>query len=306
MWKHVCLLGSLLCACGAAEQPESSFLGALPSRQSLKVQAPDAGSQSPGTPPGETAQLYVLTRQTTASVNGLVGGVLDTVAAISRSPPSAVGPDSAAWGPFSDSLSPVAWRLAIVRLGPGQHAFRVDVRAKAGTEDFQPFLQGTSGAASAAGPGRGTFSVDLGVAQRLDPVGNPDVGHLVASWNVQPSGHEVHVVLQGVHAPAAPPTTADVVSVLVPDGSGALAFDANASLLANGDVVQVDRVASRWIATGAGRADAEVHQLDGGGAQLTECWNASFETVYVRAEASGGTGGTEGNAAACVFANPLQ
>ncbi len=309
MWKHVCLLGSLLWACGGAERPESSFVGALPSRQTLEVLTPDGGTatRSQGPSPLETAQLYVLTRATTANVNGLVGGVLDTVGAISRNPPSAVGPDSAAWG-LSDPLSPVAWRLAISRLGPAQYAFQLDVRPKAGGDwDFQPFLHGTSEGVSPGGPTLGTFSVDLAVAERLDPVANPNVGQIVASWQLQTSGREVHVVLQGVHAPDAPPTNADVVSVLFPDGSGALAFDADASLLANGDDVQVSRVGSHWIATGAGRADAEVHQLDGGGgAQMTECWNARFETVYVRAETSTGDGGTEGDSSACVFANPLQ
>ncbi len=310
MWKRACLLGSLLCACGAAERPESSFLGALPSRQTLEVLAPDGGAVAhpPGTSPVETSQLYVLTRQTTGNVNGLVGGVLDTVAAISRNPPSAVGTDSAAWGPISDSLSPVAWRLVISQLGPGQHAFQLDVRPKAGVDgDFQPFLQGTSEGASPGGPSLGTFSVDLGAAQQLDPVGNPNVGQIVASWQLPPNGREVHVVLQGVHAPNELPVTADVVSALFPDGSGALAFDASASLLANGDLLQASRVDSHWIATGAGRADAELHQLDGGeGAQLTECWNTSFDTVYVRMETSGGDGGSAGDSSACVFANPLQ
>jgi|GEM_PF-3993831 len=310
MWKRVCLLGSLLCACGVAERPESSFLGALPSTQTLEVLAPDAGAppQSRGTSPVETAQLYVLTRATTASVNGLVGGVLDTVGSISRNPPSAVGPDRAAWGPISDSLSPVAWRLAISRVGPGQYAFQLAVRPKDGGDgDFQPFLQGTSQGASPGGPSVGTFSVDLGVAQKVDPVGNPNVGQIVASWQLQTGAREVHVVLQGVHGPNASPTSADVVSVLFPDSSGALVFDASASLLANGQVVQVGRVGSHWVGTGAGRADAEVHPLDGGeGAQLTECWNANFETVYARAETSTGDGGTAGDSSACVFANPLQ
>lgn len=306
MWKSVWLLGSLLCACGAAERPESSFLAALPSRQALEVLAPDGGATAATTAAVQPAQLYVLTRQTTTSVNGLVGGVLDTVASISQSPPSAVGPDTAAWGPMTESLSPVAWRLAISRVGPGQNAFEVDVRPKSGTDaDFQPFLQGTSEGTGPDGPGGGTFSVDLDVAQQLDPVGNPNLGQVTASWNVQPGGHEVHVVLQGVHAASLAPTTADVVSVLFPDGSGALSFDAEATVLADGDVFQVTRVRSHWSASGAGRGDAEVHQVDGGaGAQYTECWNASFDTVYARAT-SGGDAGSEGDAAACVFANPL-
>ncbi|MGO9066159.1 MAG: hypothetical protein ACLQIH_15650 [Myxococcaceae bacterium] len=309
MWKFLCLVSGLVCACGVSGGSESSFLAALPSGQTLEISAPDGGTaaQLEGSASVGTAQLYVLTRQTTEAVNGLVGGVLETLGAIAAMPPSAVSADSAAWGPFSDALSPVAWRVAVSQLGPGQHSFQLDIRPKNGTDaDFQPFLQGASQGASPNGPSQGTFSVDLGVAQRLDPVGNPNVGQIVASWNVQTSGREVHVDLAGVQRPSGPSASADVSAVLYPDGSGALAFDANTSLVANGTALEVGRVGSRWIPTGAGRADAEVSQADGGwGVGLTECWDASFDDVYVRAETSTGDGGSEGNPSACVFANSL-
>jgi hypothetical protein len=309
MWKHLCLLGSLVCACGAAEKPESSLLGALPARDTLAVSAPDGGTAATpqGSTAGDIAQLYVLTRQTTQFVNGIVGGVLDTLGAIAQTPPTQVSPDSAVWGPFSDPLSPVAWRLGIHQLSPNQHAFLLEIRPKAGTDvDFQPFLQGASEGSSQAGPSAGTFSVDLELAQQLDPVGNPDLGQVFAAWSSQATGREVHVILQGVHTPSEPPTSADIGSALFPDGSGALAFDANAALVMGSDVLDVGRVGSHWIASGAGRADAEVHQVDGGwGAQFTECWNTSFDRVYVRAKMSDGGAGTEGNPSACVFADPL-
>ncbi len=309
MWKHLCLLGSFVCGCGVASQPESSFRTALPSRQTLEVMAPDGGTtaQPQGSASTDTAQLYILTRQTTASVNGLVGGVLDTLGAVASTPPAAVSPNSAAWGPFSDALSPVVWRLTVTQLGPGQHAFLLAIRPKTGTdEDFQTFLQGASSGAE-TGPSGGTFSVDLGLAQQLDPVGNPNVGQIVAAWNVQAAGREVHVTLAGVHAPSQPPASADIGSVLFPDGSGALSFDANANLVVGSDVLDVGRVGSHWMASGAGRADAELHQADGGwGAQFTECWNTSFDRVFARVETSTGDGGTEGDPSACVFANPLM
>jgi len=310
MRKCLFSMMSLVCACGAATQPESAMLAALPSRQTLAVSAPsgDTAAQPQGSATEETAQLYVLTRQTISDVNGLLSGVLGNLEAITKTPPSAVGPDGAAWGPLSDALSPVAWRLVINRLAPDQHAFQLDIRPKDGTDaDFQPFLQGASEGTSQDIPGQGTFSVDLTVAQTLDPVGNPNVGQVVASWAVLPDRREVHVALAGVHAPTAPAVTADVGAVLFPDGTGALSFDASASLSAGGAVLDVGRVGSRWVSSGAGRADAEVHRLDGGlGVQLTECWNTSFDQVYVRGETSSGDGGTAGDPAACVFADALQ
>ena len=68
-----------------------SFLAALPSRQTLEVTAPTARapaalSGTSASALGETASLYVLTRQMTAQVNGIVGGALDTLGDITRTP----------------------------------------------------------------------------------------------------------------------------------------------------------------------------------------------------------------------------
>jgi hypothetical protein len=313
MWKRVSLLVVLVSGCGAGVGSEQSFLKALPSRQTLEVSVPAGGGSAAmrsgsAALVGETAGLYVVTRQSTARLNGLVGGVLDTLGALAHTRPTAIGPDSAVWGPFTDALSPVVWRLIARRLGPGQTAFQLEIRPKSGADgDFQPFLQGASAGPGPEGPAEGTFAVNLGLAHELDPVMNPDVGQLVAAWNIQTDRREVHVQLAGVHPPSEPPATADFAAVLFPDGSGALLFDANANLLGSADALEVGRVSSRWNSAGAGRADAEVHQGDAGvGARVTECWDASFGRVYFRGQTGAGGDASEGDAAACVFADPLR
>ena len=71
------------------------------------------------------------------------------------------------------------------------------------------------------------------------------------------------------------------------DGSGSLVFDAHANL--------AGQVRSRWLPTGAGRADVEAHGGD-----------ADFERVYASATTPDGGVGTEGEASACVFTEPLR
>ena len=261
-----------------------------------------AGSAALG---GETAGLYVLTRQTAARVNGEVGSVLDTLGSIASSQPAAVGTSSARWGPFADALSPVAWQLVVQQVESSAYAFQLQIRPKAGSDaDFQPFLQGASEGVNTDGPSQGTFSVDLGVAHELDPVGNPLDGQIVAAWNAQPAAREVHLHLAGVHAAMEPPATADVGAVFFVDGSGAVRLEADANLVGTPDGLDVGRVVSLWKATGAGSADAELRQADGGAdTRVTECWDASFGLIYFRAEtADGGT--TGGDATGCVFADP--
>ncbi len=314
MWRGFFVTIVLCAACGGdAPASPDSFRTALPSRQALEItapasRAPAALSQSSASAVGETASLYVLTRQMTAQVNGIVGGALDTVTSISRTPPTAIGPDSAMWGPFVAPLSPVAARLAITRVGPGAHQFVLELRPKdAQDSEFAPFLTGASTGAAPSGPGQGQFSLDLDLAHRLDPVANAAEGHLGAGWTVVPDGRQIQVHLGEVHAGSEPPTTADVLSALHADGSGVLAFDATANLVGGPEALESGRVGSRWIPSGAGRADVEV---DGGdaepGARITECWNDAFARVYAQGVSPDGGVGSEGDPAACVFSEPLR
>jgi hypothetical protein len=309
MRKQLLLWVCLLTGCGAADTSNLSFSKALPSRQALDVSVPDAGTgatASAGGPVGTgPSGLYVLTRQTSASVNQEVGTVLDTVVSIAQNPPSAVGPDSARWGPFSDALSPVAWELVVQGVGPAAYAFTLQLRPKSEADaGFQPFLQGASQGVGADGPNQGTFSVDFGLAHQLDPVGYPQTGQLVAAWQTQAPAREVQLHLTGMSPPTGWPTAVGVGAVYAADGSGALLLDADGTPLGTANGLEVGHVTSRWNATGAGQAEADLLQADAGpGAQLTECWDESFVCVYFSEETPDG-GAQEGDASACVFANP--
>ena len=142
--------GTAFTAREVAPAASESFLRALPSRQTLEVTAPTAHapaalSETSASALGETASLYVLTRQMTAQVNGIVGGALDTLGDITRTPPAAISSDSAVWGPFAGPLSPMAARLLVTRVAPGSHRFVLELRPRSGQDsEFEPFLEGGS------------------------------------------------------------------------------------------------------------------------------------------------------------------
>jgi len=314
MWRGLFVTLVLCAGCGgtASGTPES-FLTALPSRQTLEVTAPTARapaalSESSAAPVGETASLYVLTRQMTAQVNGIVGGALDTLTDITRTPPAAIGNDSAAWGPFTAPLSPVAARLVVTRVSPGAHRFVLELRPRSGQDsEFAPFLEGASTGAGTGGPAQGQLALDLDLAHRLDPVANGAEGRLVAEWTVVPDARQVQVHLGEVHTGAGPTTTADVLSFLRGDGSGSLVFDADADLVGDTAALEAGKVGSRWIPSGAGRADVELHGGDTEeGARLTECWDEGFARVYAQGASPDGGVASVGDPAACVFTQPLR
>ena len=313
MWRGLsCTLALWAAGCGAGTGSAESFLTGVPSRQTLEISAPSsrapaALAERSAALVGQTASLYVFTRQTTGQVNGFVGGALDTLGTIARTPPAAIGPDSAVWGPLTDALSPVAGRLVIVRIGPGAHQFRLDLRPKSGDDSsFETFLQGASTGAAPGGPTRGTFLVDLSLAHRLDPVANATEGQVVAGWSVGAAQREVQVHLNGVHSGTDAPASAEVDSVMKADGSGTLVLAALANLAGAPEALEGGQVRSRWTLTGAGRADAEAQGGNAGaGFIATECWDASFERVYARGQSADGGVTTEGDVTACAFADPL-
>jgi hypothetical protein len=244
----------------------------------------------------------------TAQVNGIVGGALDTLGDISRTPPAAISNDSAVWGPFIQPLSPVAARLLVTRVAPGAHRFVLQLRQRSGQDDdFEPFLEGASTGAEPGGPSQGTLSLDLDLAHRLDPVANAVEGQVVAGWTVVPTGRQIQVHLGEVHVGSGPTTTADILSSLLADGSGTLSFDAEANLVDGPEALEQGKVGSRWNPTGAGRADVEVHGGDAAdGGQITECWDSSFVRVYAHGVSPDGGVGSEGDPAACAFSEPLR
>ncbi|HEY6106771.1 MAG TPA: hypothetical protein VIV59_12355, partial [Anaeromyxobacteraceae bacterium] len=105
--------------CGGGESPEEAFRAALPP-QGLRIAIPGGeAAAGPGVLPsalvGQTAELYALTRRTSDGLNGMVSGILASIWAIARQPPSAVGPDAAVWGPFTPVLSPATFHLVVER-----------------------------------------------------------------------------------------------------------------------------------------------------------------------------------------------
>jgi hypothetical protein len=138
-------------------------------------------------------------------------------------------------------------------------------------------------------------------------VANAVEGRLVAGWTVVPDARQVQVHLGEVHTGSGPTTTADVLSSLRGDGSGSLVFDADADLVGDTAALEAGKVGSRWTPSGAGRADVELHGGDAeGGARITECWNDGFARVYAQGVSPDGGVGSDGDPAACVFAEPLR
>ncbi len=281
---------ALAMGCAADPPSEAEFRAALPPAYALEIAVPGAGGATRANSGGvgvrssaligQIADFYALTRIASAQLNGQVGSVAGTISGIAQSPPSAVGPDQAMWGPFTPTLSPVNYRLVVARVAPGAYAFHLAGRPKLSADDaaFQPLVQG----ASTPAPDRnaGSFQLNLQAAHALDPVAVPRGGAAQASYAMTPAGGSVRFQI----APEGIPP-ADYRYDQAANGAGDFRF-------ATPDAI----VRSRWTPGGAGRADANVT-----GGMASECWNDAFARVFYRAP----DGASEGDPAACVYPDPL-
>lgn len=175
--KKTLLCSLLVFACESTDGSSADFRASLPPQKGLDLSVPgnDGASTTGVAVIGQIADLYAVTRRVSGQLNGMVGGVMQSIWGLAQNPPTAAFPDHAVWGPFTPDLSPVTFRL----VGFVDH-FELDAAPK-GTDAFQPAVTGAPG----------QFAVDLTLLNTLDPVGNPMPGALQVAYD--PSQIVVHL-----------------------------------------------------------------------------------------------------------------
>jgi hypothetical protein len=241
-------------ACGAADDDLGA---ALPRAATLQIGLPAVGSGA--AKPGRPAELWLLTRRTGAELNGLIGQVIGQMERLLEQPPTHAGDGATVWGPFTPALSPVSYRL-VATGAAGAVAYHLDGRPKGGG-DWQVLVTGTAAADGHAGE----IHVDLAGQRALDPAVGGTAGALAVGYDVGAAATRLALRLDG----------AQYEHAQLASGAGDLAFAGPGGA-----------IRSRWLATGAGRAEVS--------AGVVECWDDSFALVFVA-----GPGGADGDPAAC-------
>lgn len=208
--KRFALLAFVLTGCGAADDDLGA---ALPSVAAVSIGLPGAAA------PAQPAELWLATRHTADTLNGMIAGVVGQMA-------------HALAGPVTPPLSPVTFRVVAARV-PDGIAYHLDAKPKqAGDEAYVPVA---AGVASDDGH-RGQVHLDLAALRALDP-GAPSGGDaLTVGYDVAPAETHLALALDG----------ANYGYVQRAAGSGDLAFSGPDGA-----------IRSRWLASGAGRAEVD-------------------------------------------------
>ncbi|AGC46650.1 hypothetical protein MYSTI_05371 [Myxococcus stipitatus DSM 14675] len=295
---------SLLCAalmlagCGDSDskQDEASFRGGVPSKQMVEVNSPAPKGQGLTTEyagPGQTSEYYILTVAAAATINGGTLGVLNLIEEIVKHPPTSINGDVAVWGPHSQPLSLITWKLTVTHTQGDTYSWVLEAKAKLEPDTaFKAVLSGSHTAAEDAngerlsGYGSGQFLIDWERNNALP--GNSGGPEGMATLEVRYSRKAPDAVAT-VEADfsrstgAGEQASANYRFAQTPGAGGELDYVVRQNLDVDPTRSKLERLAikSRWERTGAGRSDIKVSGGDlFGEATVNECWDGRFLSVY--------------------------
>ena len=281
----------LATACGP------DFQAGVPSKEMVEVQAPGGNAQALMSSEvgsaknalsgqGNRADSYVLTRGATSGVNGGTVFVLTLLGAITDHQPTSRDGNTAVWGPYTDSLSPNTWKLTVTHQGGQSYSYALEGKAKDAPDSaFVTVLSGTHNAVSRK-VGHGEFLLDWDAAATL-PEHDTNIGSALITYGNDGQNGAVAVTarFEGVlDQDTGLRVNANYAYAAVPAVGGAFEFgirkNANPQ---DGTTLENFTIKSRWLTSGAGRADAQVSGGDLGANQATwnECWNTDFNSTFL-------------------------
>lgn len=310
-------------ACGKADDADE-FRAGVPQHEDVSLAFPGADGAQAALTAGdvgtaqaallrEKAELYALTRAVTASVNGGTLKTLALLAAITDYPAASVAKNVAVWGPYTDALSPNTWRLTVQREAAGQFAYVFEAKDKnAADTGYVTVLSGHHVIANPAARrrlhlpayGHGDFLIDWTAAQTL-PEHDSNVGRAAFVYSRPSAQAEATIAVtftQVKDSDTGMLIDATYAYAEVPGAGGHFQFGLKKDAVKTTSALETLTVRSRWLQTGAGRADVNFSGGDLGTTVGTgsECWDASFLSVY-QTNSYGDASKVWGAETACAF-----
>jgi hypothetical protein len=298
-----------LVACVQQDPSPKDIDRAIPTSDQVAIKLPDS-TKTARTASGEDdvvgqlATWYVATRDVTRTFNGGSAWVLVLIHAIVQTPVTTVSGNVYTWGPGSQPLDPAEYKLDVTALADGTFAYKLSGRSKtAANAQFEVVIDGTADPRPGDDKGSGEFTIDFDAGKRVNPIDSSDAKGLIDATYDLAKGH-LDLAITSTDA-LGHPIAADYAYNQAADGGGDMTFDVSGDA-GGGPALETITLRSRWLATGAGRADARIAGGDLGALQATasECWDIGFKRVfYIDALTNGGTlSASEGQVAACAFA----
>ena len=292
------LLGAAGCDAGNYSNEDIDFQLAVPERQDIAVRMPAQALEAADAP-----EHYRSTRNTVRSLDGMAEAFIGLIDHVRAFPPSERHEGRRVWGPFPVTENPLfVARLVVEKLSlpaePLHFRYSVEFRLRNDVNGpFAPLLTGEfTPSATRRGAGHLTFTSTAARAAGYPLGGLAGVETLAIEYKTDafPTSIKVSVV----NFPAK--EMAFFEHDEQENGSGSMKF----TFPAGGAVLQIH---SRWLGSGAGRADLTV--MSAGldwlvGKRGTDCWSIDARPVYVHRDWPDPAHPEFGMESACAFPAP--
>lgn len=277
--------------CVVKQDDADRFRQAVPQADEVALKVP-GGSNAGGTTTKDlrlsggpvttssSAEYYRFTRDLTGAVDFGTAVILGAIWAVVHTQPTSIDGKHAVWGPGNGSaLDPVVWRFTVTEVGDKEYDYVLEGQRK-GTSDFVPLLTGHGYGEERAEHRSGWFQADNDAFAKLDPDRNHDSGMLKVTYDLR----QIPATI-GVELKKSPDQGwANVLVTHDAGGAGSVEITGHADFDASkGTKLEDIHIVSRWLTSGAGRADAEIQNGDMPfRVDASECWSDSFARVYYK------------------------
>jgi hypothetical protein len=251
-----------LVACVQQDAAPKEIDRALPTSDQVSIKLRDSSTASARTLSGEQdavgqlANWYVATRDVTRTFNDGSVWVLTLIHAIVQTPATTVNGDTFTWGPGSKPLDPADYRLDVRALADGTYSYKLSGRSKTqANAQFEVVIDGTADSRAGDDKGTGEFTIDFDAGKRINPIDSSDAKGLVdVTYDL--AKHHLDLTIMSTDA-LGHPVNADYAYNEAADGAGDMTFDVSGDA-GGGPKLETITLRSRWLANGAGRADARI------------------------------------------------
>ena len=282
---------------------DGDLVEAVPQPADVQVEAAPVAD-----PVDEPATYYTMARSIIEQLNLHVQVVLGQIREITRLPPTRCEPGGCTWGPWTDWVKRISFRLEVHRAGEGNYTYQAQAKPfGADDADWVSLVEGGFAEGDDDGDGEGWFVQDLAAAGRFD--GKQLAGSLRAEYGRTGTDSRLAVRLDDLEGDDNPGDPLDArYSLVVTAEGGTLDFVFPASIDDDPAKAAKELVAARvrWLTNGAGTGNARVTGGDVPEGQEylgVECWDdraAQTHVDFLPQEADG-PGRPAIDAEACVF-----
>ncbi len=277
-----------LAGCGLEDQ----FRNGLPQKSMVELNIPGRdtveGKASVSSElKGDRSGAYLMTRGATLSVNGGTFFILGLIDAVTKNRPTSVNENVAVWGPYpGDALDPNVWRLTVTRTAEKDFTYLFDAKGKSAPDTaWATIISGSHHQGTDEDHGNGTFLIDWNAAQTL-PEHGPEIGSVVITYARAQGTNQVSIGADFAAVSDGNGGTGNFSYryTATPGAGGTFDFMVRGDINNDVGTITLEKltVHSRWLETGAGRADLRVTEGDLGALEATgnECWDTSFNSQY--------------------------